>query len=83
LRLIAVWNKNYKIAWVVAEDLDTALSLATKVGHIGRPTGYRKWRDCTDERPDDLPELAAELLDKDEAGLVTTFPPNPEWKVFS
>lgn len=80
MRLFAVHNKNYKLSWVIAVDLDDALALATKTMHIGRPSGYRKWKDHTDEVPNDLPELARTLLEKQERGLVTTFPPSLEWR---
>lgn len=81
MRLFCVWNKNYKIAWVIAPDLEDALALATETSHISRPTGYRKWKDCTEEMPGDLPQEVVDLFAKKERGLVTTWPPRTEWTV--
>jgi hypothetical protein len=80
MRLFAVWNKNYKLAWVIAPELDDALGMATETKHIGRPTGYRKWKDYTDQPPEDLCPIGRTLFENEERGLVTQFPPNTEWK---
>lgn len=81
MRLFAVWNRSYKVALVVAEDIDAALNLAHDKGHLRRgPEGYRKHRDLTDAIPSDTPEIAHGLLRDNSPGVVTQLP-SGEWKL--
>lgn len=77
--MFCVWNRNYKLAYVAAADIDAALTLATEKGHLKRPTGYRKWREYDPAQNEPLPELAQGLLDRGESGVVSTNPPNTDW----
>lgn len=79
MRLFCIWNRNYKLAWVIAKDIDAALTLATAKGHLKRPTGYRKWREHDETVTDPVPDLAQGLLDGLTEGVVTTTPPNSDY----
>lgn len=60
MRLFAIHNRAYKLRYVIADDIETALTLAVQAGHIKRAQGYRKWLDCTDTASPALKKLLRE-----------------------
>jgi hypothetical protein len=70
MRLFLIHNRAYKLRYVVAEDIQEALTLAAQAGHIKRPTQYRKWSDVTDSPPIELQSQIQALLAQGRAGLI-------------
>lgn len=73
-RLIAVWNRNYKVCMAVADDPSEAVTLCVGSKHIRKPHLYRKFEDLTErslDAPEDARSSLLALLEGDRSGVVT------------
>lgn len=81
MRLFAIYNRAYKLRYVLAPSISDALTLATQAGHIKRPQQYRKWLDLTDNPPADIAAETKSLLAADHPGMLT--PTSEGWTIGS
>lgn len=73
-RLFAVWNRNYKPCFVVADEPSEAVSLCVISKHIRKPHLYRKFEDFTErilEGSDATRSSLLALLEGGRSGIVT------------
>lgn len=70
MRLFAIYNRAYKLRYFVADTIENALTFATKVGHIKRPNGFRRWVELTEQPPAELQPMIDELLAGNQPGVL-------------